>query len=383
VWAVLKGIHTTLLIGQNVPEPASYDLIEALTSLEVRTEDPNPSTFQLRFGLTNRSPARRFFMLDNGETILHQRVIIVVTVNGTPTVLMDGVTTNHQYDLGSGGQTQLVVTGEDLTALMNRQIQPREFASQYVEEQVRTILGDYTKLGIRADVNKPTVSKASANTDQIPIKYGTDLNYIHDLANRWGHVFYLEPGPVPNQSTAYWGPPKRDAPVQPALTMDMGPYSNVEGLNFSYDMQRKRFSVPSASDLQRRGFKAVLTSASDRDGLRSPLGRVQPKPVSPDADERPWADNLSKFSPEEAKQRTAAHEARLGEVVQGQGSLNILRYGHILRARQTVLVRGVGEVFDGVHYVSSVTHKISRGEYKQEFSLSRNALMSSVERVSL
>jgi hypothetical protein len=45
-------------------------------------------------------------------------------------------------------------------------------------------------------------------------------------------------------------------------------------------------------------------------------------------------------------------------------------------------VRGVGPAFDGLHYVTSVTHKIKRGEYKQSFKLSRNGLISTVPRLA-
>ncbi len=65
----------------------------------------------------------------------------------------------------------------------------------------------------------------------------------------------------------------------------------------------------------------------------------------------------------------------------GTGSLDVLRYGHILKARSLVGVRGAGLAFDGLYYVTRVTHSIKRGEYKQTFSLSRNGLISTVPEV--
>ena len=44
------------------------------------------------------------------------------------------------------------------------------------------------------------------------------------------------------------------------------------------------------------------------------------------------------------------------DVVTGTGSLDVLRYGRVLQARQLVGVRGAGPAFDGLHYVDSVTH---------------------------
>jgi hypothetical protein len=62
--------------------------------------------------------------------------------------------------------------------------------------------------------------------------------------------------------------------------------------------------------------------------------------------------------------------------VSGSGSLDVLRYGRLLRPRKLVGVRGVGVAYDGLYYVSSVTSRIKRGEFKQSFSLTRNGLIS-------
>ena len=63
------------------------------------------------------------------------------------------------------------------------------------------------------------------------------------------------------------------------------------------------------------------------------------------------------------------------------GSLDVLRYGRVLKARKLVGVRGAGAAFDGLYYVKSVTHNIKRGEYKQSFTLSRNGLLSTFQTV--
>jgi hypothetical protein len=53
-----------------------------------------------------------------------------------------------------------------------------------------------------------------------------------------------------------------------------------------------------------------------------------------------------------------------------------MRYGHILKSRLLVGVRGAGLTYDGMYYVDSVTHDIKPGEYKQNFTLSRDGLIS-------
>ena len=76
-----------------------------------------------------------------------------------------------------------------------------------------------------------------------------------------------------------------------------------------------------------------------------------------------------------------AYASQHADAVTGNGSLDVVRYGRILKARQLVGVRGAGPAFDGLYYVKSVTHAIKRGQYKQNFTLARNGLLSTVPRV--
>ena len=44
--------------------------------------------------------------------------------------------------------------------------------------------------------------------------------------------------------------------------------------------------------------------------------------------------------------------------------------------QKLVGLRGAGYTYDGFYYVKSVTHSITRGEYKQNFSLTREGVGS-------
>ncbi|MGH7230112.1 MAG: hypothetical protein ACREJU_01975, partial [Nitrospiraceae bacterium] len=76
-----------------------------------------------------------------------------------------------------------------------------------------------------------------------------------------------------------------------------------------------------------------------------------------------------------------AKAAKTSDAVTATGTLDVTRYGRTLKARRLVGLRGVGTAFDGLYYVKSVTHTIKRGEYKQNFSLVRNGLVSTVASV--
>src|SRR5258707_1692794 len=92
-------------------------------------------------------------------------------------------------------------------------------------------------------------------------------------------------------------------------------------------------------------------------------------------------EGTAKLSPVQAAAIAMAKAYKSAEAVTGSGTLDVVRYGHILKARSLVGVRGAGMAFDGLYYVESVTHRIKRGEYKQNFKLSRNGLVSTLSKV--
>jgi hypothetical protein len=91
--------------------------------------------------------------------------------------------------------------------------------------------------------------------------------------------------------------------------------------------------------------------------------------------------DTAKLSPMAALLRGLAEASRSADAVSGNGTLNVLRYGRLLKARQLVGVRGTGMAFDGLYFVKSVTSTIKQGEFKQSFELTRNGLVSITPRV--
>ena len=102
------------------PIPAPKPLADALVSVEVTESATGRSGFQLVFSLGNNSILETFFLLAGGAPLPIIRVVLLVTFPGIPQVLMDGVVlhTEVQPDAMSGS-SKLVVTGQDLTALMD------------------------------------------------------------------------------------------------------------------------------------------------------------------------------------------------------------------------------------------------------------------------
>ena len=379
---MIKGVRLTMMIGPVVPVPVSREAIDALTGVEVSVsaDTKKPSGFQLSFKLSNKSPLHTLFLLTGGMPLLFMRVVIMVSLNGSPEVIMDGVITHHEIQPGSDtSHSSLNITGEDLTALMNQQdFSGFPFPACPAEARVALLLAKYAFLGIVPLIIPSILIDVPLPTGSIPEQQGTDLAYIKALANRVGYVFYLEPGPKPGMNRAYWGPQIKLGAMQPALNINMDAHSNVERLDFRFDSQKNR--IPTVF-IHNKETKAVFPiPIPPITPLNPPLGLIPPIPTSL-GDLKPVSDNLAKRSIPEAIMIGLAKASTWAEAVTGEGSLDVMRYGRILKARQLVGVRGAGPAFDGVHYVTGVTHQIRPGEYKQSFSLSRNGLLSTVPSV--
>ena len=304
------------------------------------------------------------------------RVIIIATINSTPNVLMDGVMLDHQVSPGAdAGHSVLTVRGKDLTAVMDViDFSGLPYPAMPYFTRVLLILAKYAMLGIIPMTIPEVITDVPIPTNRIPRHQGKDLGYIQTLADRCGYVFYLDPGPLPGMRVAYWGPEIKVGVPQKALNINMDAHTNVESLQFRFDKEKKELPIVL---IHEEISKAIIPiPIPDITPLNPPLGLIPPIP--------PKIRIL-----EQAAGATALEAVMLGlavaskssDAVFGSGSLNVTRYGRILKSRQLVGVRGAGTAFDGLYYVKSVTHSIKRGEYKQNFELARNGLVSTIPRV--
>lgn len=366
---MLEGFYLTLLIGPTVPLPAPRPVMDALLSAQVTISAGQASGFQLSFALSKKS-LLNLALLPAGYFDPLTRVILMATVNGFPNVLIDGVVTRHELaPSNQPGQSTLTVTGEDLTRVMDLiELNGVPYPAMPAEARVAMILGRYAVYGMVPLIIPSPVPYVPIPLEQIPSQQGTDLAYVRGLADEAGYVFYLEPGPAPGMNVAYWGPEIKIGVPQPALSINMDGQSNVESLSFSFEGMAKTLYVLM---IQEPTSKATIpVPLPDISVLNPPLGlklippmRVQQLETANDAVPQALAQGLARAS-------------QSADVISASGQLDVMRYGQALRARQLVGVRGAGITYDGFYYVKSVTHDIKRGEYKQSFSLTRNALIS-------
>jgi hypothetical protein len=370
-----NAVHLSLLIGPIIPLPVPAMLIDALEEVTVTSASEGASGFQLRFKVNSKSELNTLFLIAVGNnTSLGTpplRVVLIVTLGGRPQPLFDGVLTNVEVQAGQNRQPgSITITGEDLTKVMDLiDFSGMPYPAMPIEARVALICAKYAAFGIIPLPIPSFFTDVPIPIERIPAQQGTDLAYIRQLAEEVGHVFYIEPGEVPLTNIAYFGPEIKVGAPQPALNIDMDAHTNVESLNFSFDPTKGVLPVVFIQNQMTR--VPIPIPIPNLNPLQPPLGVLS----TPLANIKMMKDT-AKMNPMQAISAGLAEAKKSQDAVTASGSLDVLRYGRILRPRKLVGVRGAGVAYDGLYYVSSVTSTLARGKFTQSFNLSRNGLIS-------
>lgn len=353
------SIRLVLQVGKTVPLPAPADVVDAITRVEVTNDAELGDGFQITFTL-GKDQAGNYGLLDGGALDPPSRVVIGVAIGAVPEVLIDGIIAHHQLvPSNEPGMSTLTVTGRDLRQVLDLEEKNQKYGRQPDFVIFTRLIESYGQYGL--------VPRATPTTDvpiefqRIPGQHETDLEFIQRMAERNGFVFYIEPVTF-RVNRAYFGPETRAGIPQPALTVNMDAFSNVNTLSFSHDALAPTGAEGSILDPSTK-MSIPLPSLPS---LRIPPLAANPAP----ARRKVIARCVANKNPAQAA--TAAAATNAPEPINGEGELDTLRYGSVLRARRPVGVRGAGHSYDGDYYVRKVAHVITSGvSYTQQFTISR------------
>lgn len=364
------GMHLALLIGPTVAVPAPRLITEALERVDVTHSDRGRSGFQL----TLRATRSGVFGLMDYPLLRHpllrpfNRVIVIMTLQSFPRVLMDGIITRQDVTTGAdSGSASITLTGEDVSVAMDLEEHTVEHTAQPEAAIAAKILLRYAQYGLIPVVIPPPVIDPPLPIDRVPVQRGTDLSYLEDMGRRYGYVFFIAPGPAPFTNTAYWGPPKRVGVPQRALSVNMGSLSNVESIHFQSNSLAPARVADKTVDRTTNVALPVRTFVSTRPPLVSqPAWLTLPHvrtTLGPASSGLSYVQSLARAQ--------AATDTASDQAVTATGECDGARYGDVLQARALVGLRGAGYSHDGTYYVQSVTHTLRRGSYTQRFTLTR------------
>jgi hypothetical protein len=360
------GVRLVLWMGKTIPLPAPFEVQDSLLKVEVTNDDENGDGFQLTFSL-GKDKSMDYSLLLSGVLEPFTRIIIGVILGATPEALIDAVVLHHQILPGNDpGTDKLIITGTDISKMLDLEQKNEKYENQPDSLIVMQLIGSYMQYGLVPEIIPTT--DIPIMIERIPRQHETDLKFVTRLAKRNGFVFYIEPLTF-GANTAYWGPEKRLGVPQPALTINMGSWTNVNSLHFSLD---------ALSPVSTKGTFVEPITKTSIPIPSLPSLRIPPLAASPlEAKRTVILRNTANQNPAQAVVSAVAAVTGAPEAVKGEGELDTLRYGYVLRARKLVGVRGVGTSYGGNYYVSSVKHIIEIGDpqksatYKQEFKIKK------------
>ena len=358
----LLGIRLILLVGETIPLPASYDVMSALTHVEVTNDADQGDGFQMTFALSKDS-LMGYSLLSGGSLDPFNRVVIGVLLGASPEVLINGVITHHQFaPTNDPGTSTLTITGKDVTAMLDLKEANKLYKNQSDSTIVSSILTNYAQYGLEPPYQVTQTTDIPNEWERVPRQHETDLEFVQCMAKRNGFIFYTEPLTF-GVDTAYWGPETHLSIPQPPISMNMGPSTNIPSVQFSNDAL-----TPVGTE---GSFVEPITKLSipipPLPSLRLPPLVSSTTPAKRTVQLRDTANQ----NPAQAATAAVATVTNAPDPVKGEGEIETVRYGNVLRARRLVQVRGAGFAYDGNFYVRRVKHTIARGTYTQQFTLSR------------
>jgi hypothetical protein len=366
-----------------VPAPAPRVVAEAFESLTVTQSDAGVSTgWQLVLRAERpTSPADDYPLVTHPLLRPFTRVVAAVSLGAASRVLLDGVITHIELQPSSQGQGALLtLTGDSVDTLMELADVTIPWPAVTDPVIVGAVLAKYTALGVVPQIAVPLPPPELPDPlEGVVVQNEPDAAFLRRLADPYGYVFFVLPGPVVGANTAYWGPPPRNLPPQKALSVDLGPTTNVSSLAFSYEAKGPTIV-----------FGAVESEFLDVDVpvFTTAPTRLPPLAASPAITALLPFVRLelyanSAYGPGKALyDANAITQRSTDNVVTAQGSLDTMQYGDVLQAPGVVGVRGAGASYDGNYYVSSVTHNLRLGSYTQDFVLTREGIGTTTGRVN-
>lgn len=373
----VANAYVTVLMGRTIPTPLPAKITEVIHSIEVVQRDQNRSGFRIEFyagrqGVLSQS---NYALLQSPLLKTFNRVQILVTLNGRIRPLIDGIITEvHLENLDPLGGSKVVVTGQDVSFMMDRKEVQMAYPAQPEAVIVAQIIGQYAKYQIVPNITPPPLNVPNV-TDWIPRQYGTDYVFLRELAQRFGYVFNVLPGPTPGVNTAYWGPSKRAGVPQPALTAGTDFNRNVEEIVFKQNALSAETVVGKIQDRETQKVLPVNAIVSTK------------LPLSTDGTQNLNAKQLLiedqcglTYSEVFARAQGITNQSR-DRVIVAEGTLNSCKYGAVLQINGLIGVQGAGLSYDGLYYVEQVVHTLGMGYYRQQFRLTRDGTGTTVPAV--
>lgn len=345
-----------------IEDEEARDLYQDLAGLEVELDDELTGMFRIYLSTLMQGDGRWPYIDDE-----RLRVWTPVTVNAdfddAGEELISGYITHLKPHFDPDPEScTLEIWGMDASVLMDRQEKLVAWTGKKDSDIATEIFGLY---GFTPEVDDTEV----IHEEEVStiIQRETDLQLLARLALRNGFECFVEGG------VGYFRQPRLEEPPQPVLAAHFGEETTLTRFSLQVDALAPAHVAMFQLD---RVEKEVLDARaeSSRQQALGADGASALLPSGVDPGQRYVGMNAA-TGLAEMTQLCQGLLHRSEWFVEAEGQVLANQYGHVLRPRRTVTIKGVGESHSGVYYVRRVTHSFTPDGYVQRFRAVRNGLM--------
>jgi hypothetical protein len=344
-----------------INETEALDLFADLLEMEVEEDHRLAAAFRIKLA-TMRGDDGLWDYLDDERVKLWNSLAVNVTTDDEEQELFSGYVTHLRTHIAPDEEGSYVeILGMDATSLMGLEEKIKDWPGKSDSDIAREIFQTYGLAGV---VDETGVLRDEAiNTT---MQRETDIQFLKRLARRNGFECFVK------SKMAYFRKPVLTEPPQPVLAAHFGEETTLTSFEAKVDALRPTRIESHQIDVIAKEAQAATVESSD---LR-PLGRDAALSLSaPNGIEsRMFVKHAVATSVLEMQNLGGALLNESGWFVEGKGEVDTSIYGAVLQARRLVPVKGVGEAFSGLYYVTNVRHVFGGDRYIQHFTARRNAL---------
>jgi len=337
------------------------DLYRDLVSLEVELDDELAGMFRMSLSLT-LNPDGSWTYLDDDRFVIWQRVVVTAGLADDSLQLLTGFITHLRPDFTAGlEQSRLEIWGMDASVLMDRVDTLKDWPNKKDSDIASEIF--------RAHGLTPNVSDTDVVHDEqvsTIIQRETDIQLLRRLAQRNGFECFVD------GDNGYFRPPGVAGTPQPVLSVQFGSETNVNRFSLQVD-------ALAPADVAMSGVDRITGEVLDTgaESTAEPVLGVNPADSYLAPGMQPGLVQIGETAATGSAEMSALCQGLRDQgqwFVTGEGEVAANQYGSILMPRGTVTIKGIGETYSGVYYVTHVTHTFTAAGYLQIFRVKRNAL---------
>lgn len=290
------------------------------------------------------------------DPLVTPRTPVAVQVSHGETVYrFDGLSTEAGWEIDAQGASRLTVKAVDRSLDLDLEEKVVAWPGTSESAVAEAIFSSH---GMLARVES-TPSGPDPDV-HVLIQRGTDWAFLRSLAAKWGYATFLES--EAGRTTGHFRPLDPLADPQGELALGFGGTAlRVRAEARLVNGQRVQAQrIPPLSDTAQTGDAA----GNDQVQGRSSLGAQATVLLAPDD----VTGELEPLTAATGLARGSAFGLRLSVELDTTGA------GILVRARRTVLVKGLGSTLSGLYLVERVRHVLGVDRHVQHLTLSRNAL---------